>query len=155
MKRIREIKIILVSASGGHFEQLKGLFPLKEKYSCITITERTRISDKADYYFLQTGNKDKWVYIKLAGMFLKALFIWLNERPTHIISTGTIICLPFFLLAKLFGAKTIFIETFARVSDRTKTGSFIYERHLADLFIVQWPSLLGAYPNAIYGGSLY
>ncbi len=56
-------------------------------------------------------------------------------------------------LAKLFGKKLIYIESFARVYDGSKTGKLLYK--YADLFIVQWESLKEVYPKAIYGGSIY
>ncbi|QKY70305.1 hypothetical protein Len3610_12510 [Lentibacillus sp. CBA3610] len=37
--------------------------------------------------------------------------------------------------------------------DTTRTGRFMYKH--ADLFIVQWESLLKFYPGAVYGGSIY
>ena len=89
------------------------------------------------------------VFINLIYAFI----IFIKERPTHIISTGAITVVPFALIAKLFNVKIIFIETFARTNDKTKTGEFMYK--IADLFIVQWESLLEIYPDAVYGGSIY
>ncbi len=61
--------------------------------------------------------------------------------------------LPFCFWAKVFRKKFIFIETFARVTDASKPGKMMYK--YADLFIVQWKSMLDVYPNAVYGGSIY
>ncbi len=91
--------------------------------------------------------------LKLMVNFILATIIFLKERPTHIISTGAITVIPFALIGKIIGTKIIFIETFARIKDKTKTGKLMYK--IADLFIVQWESLLEVYPNAVYGGSIY
>jgi hypothetical protein len=56
-------------------------------------------------------------------------------------------------LAKLFGKKVIFIETFANSKTKTKAGSLVYP--IADVFIVQWEYMLELYPNAILGGWIY
>ncbi len=124
-----------------------------DKYNSVIITEKTKINNKADYYMIQTGSKDKLVLFKMAYNFLKACKIWFKEKPDIIVSTGTIIFLPFVLLAKLTCKKIIYIETFSRIYDRTKTGALVYK--YADLFIVQWESMREVYPNAVYGGSLY
>ena len=52
----------------------------------------------------------------------------------------------------LFG-KIIYIETMANINRKTQTGRLIYP--IADLFIVQWESMLKIYPKAIYGGFIF
>lgn len=152
---MKDAKILLVSSSGGHLEQLKMLKPLGTKFRCVMVTEKTPIRDKADYYVIQTGHKDKLVLLKMAWMMIQELYIFLRERPDFIITTGTICSLPFAVLTKVFKKKFIYIESFAKRTDPTKSGSFIYKHHLADLFIIQWESLRKYYPDAVYGGSIY
>jgi len=146
-------KILFISASGGHLEQLMMLKPLMDKYPSIVVTEKTKVNSKSDYFMLQAGAKHKPVMIRFVINFFIALFIFLKERPTHIVSTGGIIGVPFVYISKLAKTKIIFIETFARVHDSTRTGRFMYKH--ADLFLVQWESLLKIYPNAKHGGSIY
>lgn len=150
----KETKLLFVSASGGHLEQLLMLKPLMTKYRSVIVSERTKIKDNnVDYLMIQAGAKQKPVILRMLINFIIALYIFVRERPTHFISTGGIIGLPFVYLSKLTKTKIIFIETFARINDTTRTGRFMYKH--ADLFIVQWKSLLRHYPNAVYGGSIY
>lgn len=146
-------KLCLISSSGGHYEQLKMLAPLAEENDVIWITERTQYKSDADYYLMQTGLTDKFFIFKMMINFLKTLMIWFKERPDYVITTGAMVVLPMAFLAKLFGKKLIYIESFARVYDGSKTGKLLYK--YADLFIVQWESLKEVYPKAIYGGSIY
>ena len=44
-------------------------------------------------------------------------------------------------------------ETFANSETKTITGSLVYK--FADLFIVQWESMLDNYPDATFGGWIY
>lgn len=148
-----EVKLLFISSSGGHLEQLMMLKPLMGIYNSRIVTEKTQFSKKGDYFVIQTGHKDKLMILKLMVNFILATIIFLKERPTHIISTGAITVIPFALIGKIIGTKIIFIETFARIKDKTKTGKLMYK--IADLFIVQWESLLEVYPNAVYGGSIY
>ena len=146
-------KLCLISSSGGHYEQLKMLAPLAEENDVIWITERTQYKSDADYYLMQTGLTDKFFIFTMMINFLKTLMIWFKERPDYVITTGAMVVLPMAFLAKLFGKKLIYIESFARVYDGSKTGKLLYK--YADLFIVQWESLKEVYPKAIYGGSIY
>ena len=56
-------------------------------------------------------------------------------------------------IGKIFKSKIIYIETFANSKTKSKSGSIIYK--FADLFIVQWESMLELYPNAVYGGWIF
>lgn len=146
-------KILFVSSSGGHFEQLKMLKPLMKKYESCIVTERVSTSDKADYYMIQISHTDKLIIFKFMADFLMSLRIWLKEKPDFVVSTGSMVVLPFVILAKLTRKKIIFIETFAKISDPTMTGRYMYK--YADLFIIQWESLRKYYPEAVYGGCIY
>jgi UDP-N-acetylglucosamine:LPS N-acetylglucosamine transferase len=75
-------------------------------------------------------------------------------RPRLVVSTGAGSCVPLLLIAKyVFRSKVIFIESFSKVKTPTATGRFAYR--FADIFIVQWPSLLLYYPRAKYLGGVY
>lgn len=146
-------KICLISSSGGHYEQLKKLAPLGENHDIFWVTEKTDFKSEADYYMPQTGLKDKWFPIKMVINLLKSIKIYIVERPDYIITTGTMVAIPLALICKLFKKKLIYIETFARVYDGTKSGKLMYK--FSDLFIIQWEALQKIYPNAVYGGSIY
>ena len=62
----RKHKLCLVSSSGGHWEQLKKLAPLAEKYDGFYVTEKTRFdASPAKYLMYQTDLKDKTQEYKL------------------------------------------------------------------------------------------
>jgi UDP-N-acetylglucosamine:LPS N-acetylglucosamine transferase len=76
-----------------------------------------------------------------------------RERPDAIVSLGAEIALPFFYLSKLLGIRTIFIESWCRVENLSKTGRLVYP--IADVFLVQWPQLLRICgPKAQYQGAV-
>ena len=56
-------------------------------------------------------------------------------------------------IAKLSGKKIIYIETFANLESKTMTGRLVHA--IADVFVVQWESMLKLYPDAIYLGGVY
>ena len=152
-RKNRKPRICLVASSGGHWEQIQKLQPLIDKYEGFYVTEKTKFGANAKYFMLQTDLKDKLMPLKMLWNALYSLFIWIKERPDFIITTGTMIAYPFYLLAIFFHKKFVFIETFGRADMPTVAGK-IMEKH-SDLFIVQWESQLKHYKKAIYGGCLY
>lgn len=102
---------------------------------------------------IQTDLKDKLMPIKMIWNAIYSAFIWIKERPDFVITTGTMVAYPFYLMAVLFHKKFVFIETFGRANMPTVAGKKM-EKH-ADLFIVQWETQKKFYKKAIYGGCLY
>ena len=149
----RKPKLCLVSSSGGHWEQLLKLQPLIEKYDGFLVTEKTQYPASAKYLMIQTDLKDKLMLFKMVVNGLRSIKIWIKERPDFVITTGTMIAYPFYLLAVIFHKKFVFIETFGRANMATVAGKLM-EKH-SDLFIVQWESRVKHYKKAIYGGCLY
>ena len=83
----------------------------------------------------------------------KILDVIRQEKPDFVITTGTIVAYPLYLLSILFKKKFVFVETFGRADMPTIAGRMM-EKH-SDLFIVQWESQKKYYKKAIYGGCLY
>lgn len=148
-----QIKVCLVSSSGGHWEQLKKLKPLIDKYGGFFVTEKTPFVEEGPYLMVQTDLKDKLMPFKMLVNTVRTLAIWVRERPDVVITTGTMVAYPFYLLAVLLKKKFVFIETFGRSSEPTVAGKLM-QKH-ADLFFVQWESQKRFYNNAIYVGCLY
>lgn len=146
-------KLCLISSSGGHFEQLKKLQLLVDKYDGFFVTEETKFDENAKYFMIQTDLKDKLMLTKMLRNSLYTLWIWIKERPDFIITTGTMVAYPSYLLAVLFHKKFVYVETFGRANMPTVAGKKM-EKH-TDLFIVQWESQKKYYKKAIYGGCLY
>ena len=84
---------------------------------------------------------------------LKSIYYFFKWKPDVIITTGTHTAVPMCKIAHRFGKKVIWIETFANATTPTMAGKMIYP--IADLFIVQWESMLEVYPNAVYGGWIF
>ena len=152
-KKHKVPKVCLVSSSGGHWEQLQKLKPLLEKYEGFLVTEKTQFKAEADYLMIQTDLKDKCMLPKMIVNSIKTLLIWIKERPDFIVTTGTMVAYPFYILAVLTRKKFVFIETFGRANMPTVAGKLM-EKH-SDLFIVQWKTQAKHYKKAIYGGCLY
>lgn len=151
------MKACFIASSGGHWEELMCLKAIADEHDTVYITEdggQARDSSLENLYRLPQINRRQkdfpWRFLKL--MFAAGK-IMLRERPDFIVTTGALISFPFCVYAKLMKAKVIYIETFARVNDRSLTGRLVYP--IADLFLVQWESLLELYPKAKYVGGIF
>lgn len=102
---------------------------------------------------IQTDLKDKLMLFKMLVNTIRSIFIWVKERPDIVITTGTMVAYPFYLLSVLLNKKFVFIETFGRSNEPTVAGKLM-EKH-SDLFFVQWESQKKFYKNAQYVGCLY
>ena len=154
-------RVLFISSKGGHLSELlelKELFSIYD-YHIITEKDKSTISLKKVYNkkisYLLSGSK---AYIftypfKLLINCFKSLFLYILIRPKYIITTGTHTAGPICCIGKLFKTKIIYIETLANIHKKTVTGKLIYK--FADLFIVQWESMLKLYPKAVYGGMIY
>lgn len=154
-------KVLFISSTGGHLSEMLQLKDLFKKYDYHIITENTKSNknlkkkypNKVNY--LVYGTKDhKIIYpFKLLYNSFKSLFLYFKIHPDYIITTGAHTAGPMCYIAKIFGSKIIYIETFANIETKTITGKLIYP--IADLFIVQWDNMLKFYPKAINGGWIY
>jgi len=91
--------------------------------------------------------------INLLINIFQSLSIFLQQQPDVIISTCAGVAVPICYIAKFFGKRVVFIESFSRVQQPSLSGTFVYP--IADLFIVQWRQLLKFYKRAKYGGSIF
>lgn len=154
-------KVLFIASAGGHLNELLQLEPMFQNYDFYLITEKIKsnISLKKKYgkrlSFLVFGSKEHiFTYpFKFLYNCFKSLYLFIKIRPKVVVTTGTHTAVPMCYLAKLFGKKVIFIETFANQKSKTLSGKLVYP--IADLFIVQWESMLELYPKAVFGGWIY
>lgn len=155
---MRKLKICIVASAGGHLAELQSLLPVISKYDYFYVTfymkhVTTNLSARA-YYVINPDIRNPRLGIPafILNLF-QSIFILLKEKPDVIITSGATVAFTFCYLAKLlFRAKIIFIETMSRITSPSLIGRLLYP--IADVFIVQWKSLLKFYPKAIYGGCL-
>jgi len=87
--------------------------------------------------------------IRNSGQAVRTL---LRFRPSVVVSTGAGVALPYFVLARCFRVRTVYIEVFDRISTPTMTGRLV--RPFTDLMLVQWPEQESLYRGAIVVGPL-
>lgn len=160
MKLFDSKKVMFISSEGGHFSELLQLKKTMNQYNSFIVTEKNFLSDecKANYgtriNFLLNTKPKKTNYIILAPInILYSLYYFIKINPDVIITTGAHTAVAMCYIAKLSSKKIIYIETFANLESKTMTGRLIHP--IADVFVVQWESMLKLYPDAIYLGGVY
>lgn len=148
------MKIALISTQGGHLTELLQVleaFEGREKFFVTHHSIRDEdIQSIAPVYFCP--NIGQRPHILLWSM-VWSLWVLFREKPDVIFSTGSEIALPFIFWGRLFGLKSIFLESWARVSQPSLTGKIAY--YLVDEFLVQWPQLaVTCGPKAKYFGAV-
>ena len=154
-------KVLFISSTGGHLNELMQLKPMFKKYDYHIITEYTNSTKylKDEYKnridYLKFGSKDHlFSYLfKFIYNSFKSIYLYFKIKPDVVITTGTHTAVVMCYIAKIFKKKIIFIETFANINTPTLAGRLVYG--ISDLFLVQWKELLNIYPKAIYKGGIY
>ena len=173
MKRKRNNRLVMFAASqGGHFTELMGLKSLFGLYDSVLVTsnlnatkdrEELKVFKDIAYSSAMAERREKMAGSKTRSrwkslfsylkMFVECFRIYFRYKPTVIISTGSYIAVPLFICGKLFGAKTLYIESNAKVYTKSSTGKLVEK--FSDKIYVQWPEMLSVYPQAEYHGVLH
>lgn len=154
-------KVMFIASTGGHLNELLQIKPLFKKFDYHIVTEKTKVDDslKDEYQnkisFLIYGTKKypfTYIFKFIANCFV-SLFYFFKYQPEVVVTTGTHTAVPMCYIAKLFGSKVIFIETFANRISGTVAGRLVYP--IADTFVVQWEEMHKVYPKSICWGWIY
>src|SRR5574344_1995190 len=145
--------VLFIASTGGHLSELMQTKSLFKQYNYHIVTEKTKVDDslKEEYgdkiSFLIYGTKKyliRYLFKFLANCFI-SLFYFFRYQPEVVVTTGTHTAVPMCYIAKIFGSKVIFIETFANRTTKTVSGKLVYP--IADTFVVQWDEMLKLYPK--------
>ena len=155
------MKVMFISSMGGHLTELMCMKELFSEVDYRIVTEKTKTTEylteeypgKVDYLVYGTKHHLFSYLFIFAFNILKSFVLFLKFRPKCVITTGTHTAVPMCYIDKLFGRKVVYIETFANAESKTVAGKLVYP--IADLFIVQWESMLELYPKAVYGGWIF
>lgn len=160
------MKICITCAAGGHLNQLMNIMDAFKDHDFFFVTiesgTTTSLKNLAKVYYIKDTPKTihlgkiKLYWTTLALYYLYLLFpcikILLNEKPDIIFGNGGTSTLCLCYLGKIIGCKIIYLESLTRVNELSLTGKLVYK--VADLFLVQWESLLDKYNKATYWGKV-
>ena len=146
---------MLVASSGGHLLELVQLRDEWESNDRAWVTFPTTDAitllegELVDYAYYPTNRNLK----NLVRNVFVAFRVVATRRPRAIVTTGAGVAVPFCYVGRLFGARVVFIESFARVSSPSMTARLVHP--IASAFFVQWPDMLQHFPRGRYEGQLF
>jgi len=141
----------LAYSPGGHFTELNRAISDIEFTDCFHVSfDSGRPIDRGTTRLYLVEHPRRNILNAFRNVLQSAKILW-KERPHILISTGADVAVPIFVLGRLFGATTIFIETGGSL-EPTLSGRLCYP--FANLFVVQWPSRLTAFPRATLASGL-
>lgn len=122
--------------------QLRRIAPAFEGADVVYVTvEPSYRSQVGEAGFRLVVDATRWNKLKLLRMLVQIAWIVLSERPDVVVSTGAAPGYFAIRLAKLFGARAMWIDSIANVDRLSMSGQKIV-RH-ADRCLTQWEHLAG------------
>ena len=144
--------VLVVCSSGGHLAQVVALRPYLSTHRTRWVTFPT--ADALDLLVGEDVVPAAYPTTRnLPNLFrnaLLALRMLLRERPDAIVSTGAGVAVPFFVLGRLLGVPTVYLEVFDRLDTPTLTARLC--RPFTDRMLVQWDEQVELYPGATVVG---
>ena len=151
---MKKKKICLAASAGGHLTELLRLSESWQNYETFFVTTVPVVQDDlkgtGNVYVVGECNRQNIGLVLL--VLIRCIKIILKERPDIVISTGAAAGCMICFLAKMLGAKIIWIDSITNVERISLSGRMV--RYIADLFLVQWPELLSKYKKVEYAGTL-
>ncbi len=145
-------ELCVICSAGGHLSEALELINATDADKFIVTKHEPHIAERLadlESYYINNPHTSLWGYFI---NFLRSLFIFIRQRPKIVLTTGAGIALPMCIIGKIYGSKIIYVESGARVVTTSKMGRLVYK--FADVFYVQWESMLQHHPNATYAGRL-
>jgi UDP-N-acetylglucosamine:LPS N-acetylglucosamine transferase len=146
-------KVLAVASSGGHWVQLRRVVPAfaESEVVYVTVIDSYR-SQVPENKFYSVHDATRWNKLGLILLALQLAWIMVKEKPDVVISTGAAPGYFAILLGRLFGAKTIWIDSMANIEELSMSGSRV--GRYADLWLTQWPHLARSEGPHYAGGVL-
>jgi beta-1,4-N-acetylglucosaminyltransferase len=149
------VDLLLVCSSGGHLLQLCAL---REAWEGL---DRAWVSfDKSDVRSLLAGERVVHAHgptNRSLGNLLRngALAIRLVRelRPRAVLTTGAGVAVPFAWVARLYGARVVYVESMTRIEGPSLSMRLIAP--VASRLYVQWPELAPRVRRARFAGRVF
>ena len=148
----RTRRVLAVASGGGHWVQLMRLRPAFDgadvHYATVDPSARAMVTD-APVHVYPDANKDTKLGLILSALALAVIV--LRVRPHVVISTGAAGGYLAICMARLIGARTVFIDSVANT--RQLSVSARLAQRVAHVVLTQWPAVAKA-TGAQYRGAV-
>ena len=148
------MKYCLACSGGGHLTELMQLenFYANKDHFFLTFRRSNSIelSKKEKVYFISDPKRNP---LKFAATFFQSAIVFFKEFPDAVITTGAGVAFPICIIARAFGKKVVYIESFCRIDRPSWSGRLFYP--ISSLFLVQWQNQKKFFKKAKYFGAVF
>ena len=145
-------KIMAVASGGGHWQQLMLLRPAFGGHQVLFVTTFPGLPDvfgaQPSVIVPDCNRSDLRQGLRCAAALARTM---LRFRPDEVISTGALPGVLALALGRLFGARTIWIDSIANAEEMSMSGRLA--RRVAHLWLSQWEDVAAA-SGAGYAGAV-
>jgi UDP-N-acetylglucosamine:LPS N-acetylglucosamine transferase len=155
MKDLARAELLLVCSTGGHLLQLAALRPAWDGIDRVWVT-----FDKSDARSLLADERVVYAYgptnRSIKNLLRNLVVAWRvvrRVRPRLVVTTGAGVAVPFAWVARLRGARVVYVESLTRIERPSLSLRLIAP--VAGRVYVQWPELQAAVGGARYAGNVF
>lgn len=146
-------KVILLASAGGHWIELCRLSPAFAGCDCLFVsTASGMIAPVGEREVLQVVDSSRDTAWTMLRTFLHILPIIRDFRPDIVLSTGAAPGALGMIIAKFYGARTIWVDSIANSDVLSLSGQLV--KMVADLRLTQWPHLADERRKLYYFGKI-
>lgn len=143
--------VLAVSSPGGHWRQLLQLSDVWEGKEVVFATCRQSDLDAAGVEGVTVPDASRSDLLGMAKLAVKTFWLVAKTRPSVVISTGAAPGLLSIFFGRMFGAKTVWVDSVANVERLSVSGRIASK--MSAMCLTQWRHL--ATPNGpVYMGGL-
>ena len=153
MNNQSKVKVLAVASGGGHLVQLLRLSSSLDKsdvYYMTTMDGFLNRYDKNRVFLVKDASKTN--ILGLVVLLLQIILAMIKVRPDAVITTGAAPGYFAIRVGKIFGAKTLWIDSIANSEELSLSGKMALKS--ADLCLTQWPDLTKKYDGLEYKGGV-
>ncbi|MCK8465173.1 UDP-N-acetylglucosamine transferase subunit ALG14 [Aliiroseovarius sp. S1339] len=145
----KSVRVMAVASAGGHWVQLRRL---RNAWQGLDVTyvstdaelkpiiaQEARSEGAPEPTFFAIVEANRWQKTKLLKQLFQLLFVFIRTRPDVVVTTGAAPGYFALRLGKLFGARTVWIDSVANAGELSLSGQKV-GKHV-DLWLTQWEHL--------------
>jgi len=133
-------RVLAVASGGGHWTELMRIREAFEGCDVAFVSVKDMYRDDVAghrfYAIPDVSRLHKW---KIAATIARLGWILLRERPKVLVTTGSAPGMLALRMAKLLGARTVWIDSVANIEEMSLSG--LKAGRAADLWLTQWSHL--------------
>jgi len=145
-------KMLVISSGGGHWIQALRLLPALQGndlyFSSVNESYRSSVSE---YPYFVVTDANMWTKWKMLKTIYDVFFLIKKLKPDFVLSTGAAPGLWGIVIGRIYGARTIWIDSIANVEDLSLSGKIA--RRFSCLFLTQWEHI-ALKTNTLYKGKV-